>query len=130
MSYSPYPTKQVQDVIFSKKATKKIDPKNVFEKILVSKVNSEKHPGLHFDSKLSFDINIKTMLTKVNRAIGLLRKFQQVLPIPSLITIYKAFIRPQLDFGDAIFDQIFNDSFHQRLNLFKITLLLQQLELL
>ena len=55
------------------------------------------------------------MLTKVNRTIGLLRKFQQVLPRPSLITIYKAFIRPHLDYGDVIFDQAFNNSFHQTL---------------
>ena len=51
----------------------------------------------------------------MNRAIGLLRKFQQVLPRPSLITIYKAFIRPHLDYGDVIFNQAFNKYFHQRL---------------
>ena len=51
----------------------------------------------------------------MNRTIGLLRKFQQVLPRPSLITIYKAFIRPHLDHGDVIFDQAFNNFFHQRL---------------
>ena len=51
----------------------------------------------------------------MNRTIGLLRKFQQVLPRPSLITIYKAFIRPHLDNGDIIFDQAFYNSFHKRL---------------
>ena len=51
----------------------------------------------------------------MNITIGLLRKFQQVLPTPSLITIYKVFIRPHLDYGDVIFDQAFNNSFHQRL---------------
>ena len=49
----------------------------------------------------------------MNRTIGLLQKFQQ--PRPSLITIYKAFIRPHLDYGDANFDQTFNNFFHQRL---------------
>ena len=51
----------------------------------------------------------------MNRTIGLLRKFQQELPRPFLITIYKAFIRSHLDYGDVIFDQTFNNSFHQRL---------------
>ena len=51
----------------------------------------------------------------MNRTIGLLQKFQQVLPRPSLINIYKAVIRPHLDDGDVIFDQAFNNSFHQRL---------------
>ena len=115
MSFNPDPTKQAQEVIFSRKTTKKIHPKIFFNNIPVSKADSQKHLGLHLDSKLSFDIHIKTILTKVNRTIGLLRKFQQVLPRPSLITIYKAFIRPHLDYGDVIFDQAFNNSFHQRL---------------
>ena len=115
MIFKPEPTKQAQEVIFSRKTTKKIHPKIFFNNIPVSKADSQKHLGLHLDSKLSFDIHIKTILTKVNRTIGLLRKFQQVLPRPSLITIYKAFIRPHLDYGDVIFDQAFNNSFHQRL---------------
>ena len=51
----------------------------------------------------------------MNRTRGLLRRFQQVLPRPTLITIYKASIRPHLDYGDVIFDQALNNSFHQRL---------------
>ena len=114
MSFNPDPTKQAQVVIFSRKTIKKIYPKIFFNNIPVSKADSQKHLGLHLDSKLSFDIHIKTILTKVNRTIGLLRKFQQVLPRPSLITIYKAFIRPHLDYRNVIFDQTFNNSFHQR----------------
>ena len=49
----------------------------------------------------------------MNRTINLLQKFQQVLPRPSLITIYKAFIRPHLDYGDIKFDQASHNSFHQ-----------------
>ena len=33
----------------------------------------------------------------------------------SLVTIYKSFIRPHLDYGDIIFDQAFNKSFHDNL---------------
>ena len=51
----------------------------------------------------------------MSRTIGLLRKSQQVLPRPSLISIYKAFMRPYLDYRDVIFDQAFNGSFYQRL---------------
>ena len=29
--------------------------------------------------------------------------------------IYKSFIRPHLDYGDIIFDQAFNDSFHSKM---------------
>ena len=115
MSINLDSTKKAQEVIFSRKTTKKIHPKTFFNSIPVIKADFQKHLDLHLDSKLTFDIHIKTILTKVNITIGLLRKFQQVLPRPSLITIYKAFIRPHLDYGDIIFDQAFNNSFYQRL---------------
>ena len=79
MSINPDPTKQAQEVIFCKESTKKIHPKIFFNNTPVSKANSQKHLGLHLDSKLSIDIHIKIILTKVNRTIGLLRTFQQVL---------------------------------------------------
>ena len=44
----------------------------------------------------------------VNRKIGLLPKFQKILPRPPLITIYKPFIRPHLNYEDVIYDQAYN----------------------
>ena len=119
MSFNLDSTKQAQEVIFSRKSTKKIHPKIFFNNIPVMKTDIQKHLDLHLDSKLTFDIHIETILSKANRTIGLLRKLQQVLPRPSLITIYKAFIRPYLDYGDNIFDQPFNNIFYQRLESFQ-----------
>ena len=34
------------------------------------------------------------------------------MPRPSLLTIWKFFIRPHLDFGEVIYDQAFSNSFH------------------
>ena len=59
------------------------------------------------------------MLNKVNKAIRLLRKLQNSLPRPSLLTIYKSFIRPQLDYGDIIYDQVYNASFQQKVESIK-----------
>ena len=67
------------------------------------------------DSNLSYEHHIKSILNKVNKTIGLLRKFHLILPRHSLITIYNTFIRPHLDYGDVIYDHAFNESFHQRL---------------
>ena len=78
MSFNPDPTKQAQEVIFSRKTTKKFHPKIFSNNIPVSKADYQNYLGLHLDSKLSFDIHIKTVLTKVNRTIDLLRKFQQI----------------------------------------------------
>ena len=44
-----------------------------------------------------------------------MRKLQAFLPRQSLVTVYKVFIRPHLDYGDIIYDQTYNDSFHQKM---------------
>ena len=55
------------------------------------------------------------MGAKVSRTIALLRKFQLVLPRQTLITIYKSFIRPYLDYGYILYDKALNESFHQKI---------------
>ena len=50
-------------------------------------------------------------------------QFQNVLPLSALLTVYKSFIRPHLDYGNIIYDKAFNESFHEKLNPFNITLL-------
>ena len=40
---------------------------------------------------------------------------QNLLPRTALITLYKAFVRPHFDYGDIIYDQAHNASFHQKL---------------
>ena len=47
--------------------------------------------------------------------MGLLDKLQSSLPRAALITIYKAFVIPHLDYGDVLYDQSFNTSFHEKL---------------
>ena len=55
-----------------------------------------KHLGMIFDSKLNVDQHLKSVLKKISKPVGLLRKFQGTLPRTSLITIYKSFARPHL----------------------------------
>ena len=51
----------------------------------------------------------------MNKSIALLQKLQTILPKPTLLTIYKAFIRPHLVYRGIIYDQAYNGSFHQKL---------------
>ena len=67
------------------------------------------------DNKLNFQEHFKNILNKVNKTIGLLRKLQNILPPEPLITIYKSFVEPHLDYGDVIYDQHHNNSVHQKL---------------
>ena len=49
------------------------------------------------------------------KGIGLLRKLKSTLPRTSLLTIYKSFITPHLDYGDVVYDQPSNDVFSNKL---------------
>ena len=58
---------------------------------------------------------MKVIAIKVNKTIGLLQKLQNILPRLALMTIYKAFVRPHLGYGDVIYDEAYNETFHQKL---------------
>ena len=55
--------------------------------------------------KLSFKEHLKDKFAKVNRRIGILKKMSGLLPRHSLITLYKSFIGPHLDYTDTTYDQ-------------------------
>ena len=70
---------------------------------------------MFLDTKLDFQGHLKSIFNKVNKTIGLLRKLHNTLPRLPLLTIYKSFIRPHLDYGDVLYDQAYNVSFHPKL---------------
>ena len=115
MSFNPDPNKQAQEVIFSRKTKKLNHPPLTFSKSTVSQSTYQKHLGVILDASLSFNEHLISVQSKTNKTIGLLRKLQNTLPRQALITIYKAFVRPHLDYGDILYDQAYNASFHQKL---------------
>ena len=115
MSFNPDPKKQAQEIIFSRKTSQGNQPGLAFNNSIVNVTTIHKHLGKISDSKLNFDEHLKSVLKEKSKTVGLLRKSQGILPRTSLITIYKLFARPHLDYGDIIYDQIFNESFHQRI---------------
>ena len=86
-----------------------------FNDNLVHQVQLQKHLGLFLDPKLSFDEHIQCILIKTRKTIGLIRKLQPIIPRSALLTIYKSFLRPHLDYGDVIYDHAFNESFQNKL---------------
>ena len=103
MNFNSDPNKQAQEIIFSRKKTASLHPVVYFDNKPVKSSQIHKHLGMILDSNLSYEHHIKSILNKVNKMIGLLRKFQLILPIHSLITIYKTFIKPHLGYGDVIY---------------------------
>ena len=121
MSFKPDPSRQAQEIIFSRKKKKSSHPSLYFNNIPVSLTSVHKHLGMLLDDELSYEHHLKSVLNKVKKTIGLVRKFQQILPRQSLITIYKSFIRPHVDYVDIVYDRAFNESFQNFLNLFNTT---------
>ena len=115
MSFNPDPSKQAQEIIFSKKNIKPNHPDLYFNQLKVKRVSTQKHLGVILDEKLNFNAHLKTVFDKTTKCIGILRKLRFFIPRHSLITIYKSFIRSQLDYADVIYDKPSNESFLTRI---------------
>ena len=88
MSFNPDPKKQTQEVIFSQKSKAISHPPLVFNNNNVIQTASQKHLGIILDTRLSFEKHLETVLCKINKTIGLIRKLQNLLPRTALITLY------------------------------------------
>ena len=114
MSLNPDPSKQAPQFFFSRK-TKKIS-----------------HPSLCFENSIILETHIKNTLANSCCLINIWGTFESnyyqgkqsyrtVSKVPKsllrlvLITMYKALVRPHLDYGDMIYDEAYNKRFHQKL---------------
>ena len=93
MKFNPDPSKQDQEVIFSRKPQKTNHNQVYLNHNSVKQyVPSQKHLGMYRDTKFNFQEQLNNILSQIYKAIGLLRKLQAFLPWQSLVTVYKAFI--------------------------------------
>ena len=83
--------------------------------IQVERVTHHKHLGVLLDENLNFKQHIDTTILKIIKGISLIKKLRQSLPRQSLMTIYKACLRPLIGYGDIIYDQPQNESFCKKL---------------
>ena len=81
----------------------------------VQNASSQKHLGMILDEKLNFEYHLKEKCLKSNKGIGVIKKLQNILQRQALLTIYKWFVRPHLDYRDIIYDELKNESFCQKL---------------
>ena len=65
---------------------------------------------MYLDKTQNFNLYIKEKLLKAVKGIGIIDKLTKNFPSHSLVTIYKSFVRPQLDY-----DQPSNESFTQKI---------------
>ena len=111
MTFNPVISKQAQEVIFSRKTVKVSHPSITFNTVRVARTTCQKHLGLYLDEKLGFYDPINAKISKANKGMEIIKRFSNTLPRNSLLTIYKSFIGPHLDYCDIIYDQPNKESF-------------------
>ena len=68
-------------------------------------MKSQKHLGFKLGERLILREHLKDKFAIVNKGIGMLEKLRNYLPRHFLVTPYKAFIQPHLDYADIIYDK-------------------------
>ena len=116
MLFNPDPKKPAQEVIFSRKKQSQSHPTISLNNIHVERASYQRHLGIILDEKLNFKQHVDNVILKVDKGISVIKKLRHSLPRKSLITIYKAFLSPLIDYGDIIYDQPQNDPFVKSLN--------------
>ena len=115
MLFNPDPTKPAQEVLFLRKKKTLYHPALSLNNIQVERASSQKHLGIVLDEKLNFKQHIESAIVKINIGVAVIKKIRFSLPHKSLITIYKAFLRALIHYGDIIYDQPQNESFCEKL---------------
>ena len=79
MGFNPEPSKQTQEVMFSRKIKKLSHSSLIFSNNNVLQASSQKLLGVTLDVKLKFDKHLNNVLNKVNKTICLLCRLQDLL---------------------------------------------------
>ena len=118
MLFNPDPNKQAVEILFSKKQHEKDNyPPLNSNGDNVQTAISQKHLGLVLDSKLDFNEHVSNKTNKRNKIIGIMKKLSLFLSRKTLLTIYKSFVRPNLDYADIVYDKHFNKSFKTKIEM-------------
>ena len=70
---------------------------------------------LFVDDTSLFSVVMILMYLQASKRIGVIKKLNNVLPRKALLTIYKSFVRPHLDYGDILYHQPYNESINSKL---------------
>ena len=114
-TFNPDRSKQAQEIIVSQKLKKATHSPLLFNNNNVPQINYQKHLGVILYVKLTFEQHLNNGFNKTDKTVGLLQKLSSLLPRQALITIYKAFTRPHLGYGDVLYDQDFSNYFDAKI---------------
>ena len=100
------------EVHFSRNINLVDTPPFYFNNLAVASCETHKHLGLLLSKRLTD--HVEEMILRASKGIGLITRLRRYLPKNSL-TIYRAFIRPHLDYEGVVYDHPGNASFMRKL---------------
>ena len=115
MSFNRDPNKQATEVLLSRKVNSNDHSKLTFNGNHVQQYSSQKHLGLFLDNKVDFNKHFDEKINKCNKIIGMMKKLSPSVSRQTLLTIYKSFVRPILDYADIIYDKPHKGSFIEKI---------------
>ena len=96
-----------KSLLISRKRDKPDHPVLTMSNIAIPSVQFHKHLGICLSSDGSWDQQIQSIVEKAWKRIGILRRSKFLLDRLSLQTIYFSFIRPILEYGDTVWDNMY-----------------------
>ena len=78
-------------------------------------MSCKKHLSIQLHDKFNFKQNIDSAISKLNKGILVIKKLRHNLPRKLLVTMYKAFLIPLIDYGDIIYAQLQTESFCEKI---------------
>ena len=110
MDFNSNPKKQAVEVCISCKIVSNDSNPLSFNQSKVKILERHKQLGLILDTKLT-QRTPWNKINKCNRIIGYINLLSLIIPRTCLLTFYKAFVRPYLDYADTIYDKPDSKSF-------------------
>ena len=115
MKFNPDPNKQAQEVHFSNRTNKDSSLFITFNNSKVETISSLKHLERILDERLNFNEHLENKINKCFKIVGFLKSLSNKLSRDVLFRIYKYFVRPNLDYGDIVYNKPNNESFTSQL---------------
>jgi hypothetical protein len=72
------------------------------ERIILERTQVEKDIGVFIDEELSFEMHMESKINKANSIMGIIRRTYEYLDEKSFLLLYKALVRPHLEYANQI----------------------------
>ena len=95
-----------EPLVISQKTSKPVHPNSNMSNTPIPNVQTHKHLRKHLSSDGSCDFHITNIVQKAWKRINVMRQLKYRLDRKSLQVIYFSFVRPILEYGDAVWNNM------------------------